>query len=288
MSRKRKSKNNATMWIALGAMALVWIVNKCNATKTDYSTPRDTIATVSPLLARGEMPAPLTDRPEEIVEHAGFVLSYNNERLVPNWVAGVLTRERVNGSEKRAENFQPDETIVDGPIAQLSDYRGSGYDRGHMCPAADCKDTRASQNECFLLSNMCPQTHKLNAGDWEELESLCRKWAVAYDSIYGVCGPIINELETYETIGDNCVMVPREFFKVVLRWLSADEATAIGFIYQNDDSNQPTLSYAMSVDEVEARTGIDFFVNLPSEVEQAAEASFDSTQWKGLTKRKSR
>ncbi len=231
-----------------------------------------------------EIPAYLTDRDEEIVIHEGFTLSYNKKRLVPNWVAWVLTKERTQGTEKRANDFQPDFSIKNGPIAYDSDYRNSGYDRGHMCPSADCKHSREAMNQCFLLSNMCPQTHKLNAGDWEQLETLCRKWAATYDSIYIVCGPIIEKGETYKTIGENKVTVPKQFFKVVLRWTGDDSAEAIGFIMNNDDSDFPVYSYAVTVDSVETRTGINFFSKLPKNVERRAEASFDCSQWKYLLK----
>ncbi len=229
-----------------------------------------------------EIPAYLTDRDEEIVIHEGFTLSYNKKHLVPNWVAWVLTPERNNGEVKRANNFQPDPTIKYGPIAVDNDYRGSGYDRGHMCPSADNKHSREAMNQCFFFSNMCPQTHKLNAGDWEQLEMLCRKWAAEYDSIYIVCGPIIEKGETYSTIGANKVLVPKQFYKVILRWTGDNSAEAIGFIMNNDDSDRPIRSYAVTVDSVEARTGINFFSKLPKEVERRAEATYDCTRWKNL------
>ncbi len=231
-----------------------------------------------------EIPAYLTDRDEEIVMHEGFTLSYNKKHLVPNWVAWVLTSKRALGTLKRKDNFQPDTTIKHGPIAQLSDYRLSGYDRGHMCPSADNKHSREAMEQSCLLSNICPQTPKNNAGDWAQLEDLCRKWAVAYDSIYIVCGPIIEKGEEYETIGDNKVTVPRQFFKVVLRWTGDDSAEAIGFIMNNDDSDRPIYTYAVTVDSVENRTGINFFSKLPKKVERRAEAQFDCSQWQSLQK----
>ncbi len=233
-----------------------------------------------------EIPAYLTDRDEEIVPHEGFTLSYNKKRLVPNWVAWVLTSDRVNGHVKVFKDFQPDLTIKDGPIAQLSDYKGSGYDRGHMCPAADNKHSQEAMKQCCLLSNICPQTHANNAGDWEKLERLCRKWAVEFDSIFIVCGPIIEKGESYGTIGANGVMVPRQFYKVVLRLTDEADcgAEAIGFIMDNDDSARPIYTYAVTVDSVEERTGINFFSKLPRRVERRAEAQFDCSRWKSLQK----
>ena len=226
-----------------------------------------------------EIPAYLTDREEEIVEHHGFTLSYNSRHLLPNWVAWVLTPERLRGGEKRADNFQPDESIQRGPIATTYDYRGSGYDRGHMCPAADNKHSREAMNDCFLMSNMCPQTHDLNAGDWEQLESRCRSWARRYGELYIVAGPVIKKGGRYEKIGENRVSVPHQFYKVLLRMKSEKEAEAIGFIFNNNDDNKPLESYACSVDEVEALTGINFFSKLPKRVEQKAEATYDYRNW---------
>ncbi|MBR2946348.1 MAG: DNA/RNA non-specific endonuclease [Bacteroidaceae bacterium] len=227
------------------------------------------------------LPSYLTDRNEEIVRHEGFVLSYNSRHLLPNWVSWLLTRERTKGKEKRADNFQPDTDIRKGPIAEDSDYRGSGFDRGHMCPSADCKHSRESQNQCFLLSNICPQTHALNAGDWKELEELTRDWAQRYDSIYVVCGPVIEHDKEYKTIGENGVTVPERYFKVLWRNTS-DAAVCIGFIFENGSQNKPLSAYALSVDDVEKETGINFFSKFPKHIECKAESSVDVSQWKGL------
>ncbi|MGN0234216.1 MAG: DNA/RNA non-specific endonuclease [Bacteroidaceae bacterium] len=228
-----------------------------------------------------EIPAYLTDRDEEIVQHEGFTLSYNKKHLLPNWVAWLLTRERTQGQEKRADNFQPDESVKEGPVAEDSDYRGSGYDRGHMCPAADCKHSRRSMNECFLLTNICPQTHNLNAGDWKELETKTRQWAQRYDSIYVVCGPVLQKGRRYRKVGQNQVTVPEKFFKVLLRFTAPDQAQAIGFIYDNvEDSNHPLAYYAVTVDSVEALTGINFFSKLEKRVERKAESQYDLKLWR--------
>ncbi len=228
-----------------------------------------------------EIPAYLTDRDEEIVQHEGFTLSYNKKRLLPNWVAWLLTRERTKGTEKRADNFQPDGTVKHGPVAEDTDYRRSGYDRGHMCPAADCKYSRRAMNDCFLLTNICPQTHSLNAGDWKELETKTRQWAQRYDSIYVVCGPVLQKGEKYCTIGEHHVTVPRQFFKVLLRFTAPGQAQAIGFIYDNaEHADRPMADYAVTVDSVEALTGINFFSKLDKRVERKAESQYDWKYWR--------
>ncbi len=290
---KRKGKKNALGIKAALLLLAIGVVNYyLKSQDADSAVPQAAAAmadsAVQPerhtqVRAKGlEIPAYLTDRPEEIVQHEGFTLSYNNKHLLPNWVAWVLTAERVKGTEKRADNFQPDSDIRRGPIATTYDYRGSGYDRGHMCPAADCKHSRQAMNQCFLMSNMAPQTHTLNAGDWEELESLCRRWATAYDSICIVCGPVLQKGVQYEKIGENGVSVPRQFFKAVMRWNGDDAAQAIAFVFNNDETNRPLSGYAVSVDSVESLTGINLFSKLPKRVEQRTEASFDIAQWQQL------
>ncbi len=235
-------------------------------------------------IAQGvEIPAPLTSRPEELLLHEGHTISYNRNTLLPNWVAWVLTPERTRGNVRRTDDFQPDLSIIKGPIAQLEDYRHSGYDRGHMCPAADNKHSRTAMRESFLLSNICPQTAELNRGDWDSLEKLCRSWATAYDSVFIVSGPVIEEGEKYSGIGPHRVAVPDLFFKVVLRFTDyAPGAEAIGFLFRNDNSSQPPRQCVVSVDSVEVRTGIDFFPSLPDSVESVVEASIDVRRWKGL------
>lgn len=228
-----------------------------------------------------EIPAYLTDRDEEIVQHEGFTLSYNKKYRLPNWVAWLLTAERIKGTERRAENFQPDQSVKQGPVAEDRDYRSSGFDRGHMCPAADCKYSRKAMNECFLLTNICPQTHGLNAGDWKVLETKTRQWAQRYDSIYVVCGPVLQKGQRYMQIGKNRVTVPKKFYKVLLRFTAPGQAQAIGFIYDNAEDTDRTLeSYAVTVDSVEALTGINFFSKLDKRIERKAESQFDMKYWR--------
>lgn len=256
--------------------------NRSTATEATPPAHTEQKAEEAPVRAQGvEIPAYLTDRPEEIIRHDGFTLSYNNRHLLPNWVAWVLTSARLQGSERRADNFQPDMLVQNGPVADTYDYRGSGYDRGHMCPAADCKHSRQSQNDCFLMTNICPQTHQLNAGDWQTLEDLCRRWARRYDSIYIVCGPVLKKGARYDKIGQHGVSVPRQFWKAVLR-MNGEEAHAIAFVFDNDESEQPLSRHAVTVDSVEALTGINLFSKLPKHVERKAEATFDLGQWRGI------
>lgn len=214
--------------------------------------------------------------PEQILKCTGYVASYNKTTLLPNWVAWHLTAERTEGSAKRSGVDFAEDTEVPEPRATDWDYYNSGYDRGHMCPAADNKWSKKAMEESFLFTNMCPQNGNLNRGDWNEMEMACRKWAKKYGDLYIVCGPILYKGK-HKTIGKNKVVVPEAFFKVVLR--TGDDPQAIGFIYKNTSGNRPKDSYVNTVDEVERITGIDFFPSLPDDVEKNVEATADIANW---------
>lgn len=214
--------------------------------------------------------------PEQILKRTGYVASYNKTTLLPNWVAWHFTAERTEGSAKRSGVDFAEDTEVPEPRATDWDYYNSGYDRGHMCPAADNKWSKKAMEESFLFTNMCPQNGNLNRGDWNEMEMACRKWAKKYGDLYIVCGPILYKGK-HKTIGKNKVVVPEAFFKVVLR--TGDNPQAIGFIYKNTSGNRPKDSYVNTVDEVERITGIDFFPSLPDNVEKNVEATADIANW---------
>lgn len=214
--------------------------------------------------------------PEQMLRRTGYTASYNKATKLPNWVAWHLTADRTTGPAKRSGvDFQAD-MDVPAPRAEDSDYYGSGYDRGHMCPAADNKYSEKAMEESFLFTNMCPQNGNLNRGDWNEMEQACRRWAKEYGGVYVVCGPILYKGK-HKTIGKNKVVVPEAFFKVVLR--TGETPKAIGFIYKNAEGNRPKGDYVNTVDEVERITGIDFFPELPDDVENKVEATADIADW---------
>lgn len=202
----------------------------------------------------------------------GYTLSYNDAWKIPNWVAWQLTAEEVAGKVKRTDEFLVDPDLPTRFQSEHRDYSGSSYDRGHMAPAGDMKWDEQAMQESFYMSNMCPQAPNLNKGDWRILEEQCRKWAQRYGMVYVVCGPIVDErISQKKKIGRNKVLVPDGFFKVVLKL--GDKPSAVGFIFPNDDCNSALADYAVSVDQVEAVTGIDFFHRLPDEQENALEAT---------------
>lgn len=223
-----------------------------------------------------ELPALRKKSNEIILRRKGYTASYNPTTKLPNWVAWHLTAAHVDGYAKRKDiSFHEDKDVPE-PRVDTYDYARSGYDRGHMCPAADNKWDILAMEQSFLMTNICPQDHMLNIGDWNNLETQCRQWAKQYGSIYIVCGPILYKGK-HKTIGKNKVVVPEAFFKVILRMGKSPQA--IGFIYRNNAKRHPWGDYVNSVDEVERITGFNFFPTLPDEVERRVEKRYDATTW---------
>lgn len=212
----------------------------------------------------------------EIVEHTGFTLCYSERYEVPAWVAYVLERDKVDGPYDRSDNFREDAAVSTGSSTP-EDYYKSGYDRGHMAPAADFRWSKEAMEDTFLLSNICPQDGAFNRGIWADLEAMVRVNAYEEGVLYVVTGPILSDGE-YETIGENEVAVPKRFYKVMLAY-DGEDAKAIGFVLGNEGSSRRLESYATSVDEVERISGLDFYPGLPDDVETKAEERYDTALW---------
>lgn len=210
----------------------------------------------------------------QIKEYTGFTLSYNKDNRTPNYVAWELLGTEVSNEVSRSDNFWQDDDI-DG-CTKHSDYTGSGYDRGHMCPAADQKWSKEAMNDCFVMANMCPQLHDLNAGAWETLESKERIWAKRDSAVMIIAGPIYTDGETY--IEKSKVKVPDAFFKVLIApYLK--EPRGIAFVYPHMKCPGNMQDYATTIDEVEKITGFDFFSELPDEIEDKIESEYSFTEW---------
>lgn len=214
--------------------------------------------------------------PSQEKEYTGFRLSFNKENKTPNWVAWeLLGSETSNKSVSRSNNFWQDPDISGCP--SKSDYSRSGYDRGHMCPAADQKWSIEAMSDCFVMANMCPQDHALNSGAWNTLEEKERNWAMRDSALLIVAGPIYNESDT-RTAGTSGVRVPGAFFKVIAAPYLA-EPRGIAFIYPNMSSPGNMENYVTTIDEVERLTGFDFFYNLPDDVEASLESVSSFRAW---------
>ena len=217
-----------------------------------------------------EIPSMPNGKQGQVIQRTGYTLAYDKKTKTPQWVAWELTKEETKGNHERTDKFLPDPN-VEGAKVVTTDYTGSGYDRGHMAPAGDMKWSKKAMEESFYMSNICPQIHHLNTGDWNELEANTRKWARRYGSVYVTCGPIYNGSRRTQYIGKNRVKVPDAFFKVILIQ-SPKKTCALGFFFENEAGQRPLNEYLVSIDYLEQTTGIDFFPSLPDELENTLEA----------------
>ena len=229
-----------------------------------------------PVLDRSLMELPAIRRSDVILVYNGFIVNYNTERLIPNGVAYELTAEEVAGQAPRAKGFGMD-MDYSGKQAMREDYSGTGWDKGHMAPSADMKWSQAAMNESFYLTNICPQNHDLNGRDWHTLEKHVRNWALAYGSVWVVCGPYVSD-NHYGTIGAQDVMVPDGFFKAVLR-KDGRKFKSIAFLFENDGREQSYREVIVSVNDVEALINYDLFTNLNNLIEEEVESQADLREW---------
>jgi len=217
------------------------------------------------------LPIPSND----LVRHTYYSLSYNEKYEQANWVYYTLTDKMVNdGGEERSNKFKVDLMVSSGS-AKSSDYTKSGYDRGHLCPAADMGFSSTSMEESFLMSNISPQAPDFNRGIWKELETEVRKWAKKERKIYVVTGPVFKDNKG--TIGADHVLIPGYFFKIIYE--ETDEPKIIAFVFPNRKSDRPLTDFAVPVDEAEKLTGFDFFSQLPDELENKLENHVDLSEW---------
>lgn len=271
----------------------------------ETETPKEEMTDVSaPILvdvSNVEIPTLIVERPEQLLSRVGYSVSYNKDTRCPNWVAWHLTKDHADGPyPRKGVPYYDDEGKVIGVGFVTSETCGRGgylFDReaespapsvrdipnnrygmshGHLCPAGDNKWSKAAINQSFLMTNMCPQDEKLNQGDWRILEERCRKWAQHYGDIYIVAGPLFYNGEQ-RTIGENNISVPDAFFKVVL--CLNDTPKALGFIYPNTGEHHQMHEYVYSVDEVEVEAGMNFFANLPDEIEDEVEKESNLRMW---------
>lgn len=210
-----------------------------------------------------------------IVVHDNYTLSYNEKMEQAEWVAYEL--KKYNSSN---HNFKRPFFIQDAKVktnsADWRNYKNSGYDKGHLCAAADMKFSKDAFDDTFLTSNISPQTHSFNEGIWNRLEQKVRYWSVKYDGIYVITGGVLSG--NLKTIGKENVAVPNYFYKVLLD-NSRGEYKMIGFLVPAVDSDKPLYDFVVPVDYIEKLTGIDFYPKLEDSIENKLEKANDYKGW---------
>ena len=183
-----------------------------------------------------------------------YISLYDPARKVPLVVAEHLTSAELQGNTPRTDNFQPDPELSSGQRAELSDYRASGYDRGHMAPAADFVGGTTQMTQLFYLSNMVPQNGEMNRGIWAGLEGATRSCAKSLGDLYILTGPVF--AGRVRTVGPDAVAVPSSLYKVVV---SGDSARAFLLPNKSLPATRNFSGYETTVDAVQSATGLTFF-----------------------------
>jgi endonuclease G len=194
----------------------------------------------------------------QIVKHTYYTLSYNEKFEQAEWVAYELKKEYLKNSNYKRPYFIEDPSVTTGS-ADWRNYKKSGYDKGHLCPAGDMEFNENAYNDTFYTSNISPQDHDFNSGIWNRLEQKTRYWASKYNDVYVVTGGILKDSD--KKIGTEKVSIPKYFYKIVLA-KSGKEHKAIAFLVPNKDSDESLYNFVVSIETLEKMTGIDFFPNL--------------------------
>lgn len=208
-------------------------------------------------------------------DYEGFTVSFNKSNRTPNYVAWELLGTETEGDAPRYNKFWQDEELEGCPTT--GDYSYSGYDRGHLCPAADQKWSEEAMVDCFSLANIAPQDHNLNGGAWKTLENKERYWAQRDSAIIIIAGPVYTSSDQ-ERIGDAGVRVPSAFFKV-LAAPYLREPRGIAFVYPNMTAPGNMQQYSMSIRELEKIIGFDFFSALPQDEQDRLETTASFKEW---------
>lgn len=280
MAKKKKKKTSAGWLVAIIIAILSFITGKSWSEWDISQTILDQVKKYTQeepaeqpadewTIQQMEIPVMSAKKQGQVIHRTGYTLAYDAKTRTPQWVAWELTKKETQGTVERSNDFQPDPDVKGAKVV-TKDYSHSGYDRGHMAPAADMKWSKKAMMESFYMSNICPQDHNLNTSDWSELENKSRQWARRYGKVYIVCGPIYNGKRN-EYIGDHRVKVPDAFFKVVLI-NEKKKQCAMGFYFENEAGERKLQEYLVPVDHIEQLTGMDFFSALPDNLEDRLEA----------------
>lgn len=292
---------NFKKWQILIAAVSVMLTYACSSDTDEQSSSSENANKNEAVIRNAqnlEMPR-IDSKAGKIISHyasgiLNFSVDWHADKKHSRWVAFTFTRENSTtlwdrnqwkNTEWKGDPFQPDPSLREGERTELSDYRRSGYDRGHLCASADRLNTKDCNEQTFYLSNMSPQIGRFNQQDWVDLEGLVQNWGRSNtfrDTLYVVKGGTIREDQILRYTKSE-MPVPKYYF-MALMCKKAGTYKAIGFWVEHKSyGGNPVLSsWAVSIDELEKKTGIDFFCNLPDRIEKPIEKSFSLESWPGL------
>ncbi|WP_366187457.1 DNA/RNA non-specific endonuclease [Flavobacterium ovatum] len=212
----------------------------------------------------------------QIVKHEYYTLSYDEKAEQAEWLAYQLKKEYLKNNDFKRPYFIEDPLVITGS-ASWRNYKKSGYDKGHLCPAGDMDFNQDAYNDTFYTSNISPQLHEFNGGIWNRLEQKVRYWASRYNRIIIITGGVLDN--SNRTIGSEKVVVPNYFYKIIFKSDKNSQPKMIAFLLPNEKSNKALYEYVVSVDSIEKITGIDFFPKLEDKLENTLEKNTDYKFW---------
>ena len=210
------------------------------------------------------------------VNYEYFELGYSENHEQPGWVAYTLSQKDTVINYDKRKSFKEDKNITTR-TANNSDYKSTGYDRGHLVPAADMRYAFGAYTSTFLYSNCSPQVPAFNRGQWRVLELWTRNLLKTYKNIYIVTGPILTDDMPF--LGINKVSIPDFFYKVIVMF-DGEKYSSIAFFMPNRKNESEAKFFIVSVDFVEAVTGMDFFSKLPDKIENEIESKLNPNEFK--------
>lgn len=189
------------------------------------------------------------DTNDQIVQHDGYILSYNEGCEQPNWVLYKIDGYELDRDlAQRKDNYKSD-TLVETGSSDPGDYKGSGYDRGHLAPAAVFVHSQKEMDESFLMSNITPQTPSFNRGIWKKAENWEREMAVVFDSVTVISGVVLTD--SLETINGTDICIPEYFYKIAYI-----QDKVYYFIFKHEKSDKDIKKFLVKEEEFIEVTGI--------------------------------
>ncbi|MEO1381670.1 MAG: DNA/RNA non-specific endonuclease [Bacteroidota bacterium] len=215
---------------------------------------------------------------QHIITHDFIKLSYAESHEQAEWVAYELRAEDLQTfAFERPSSFKVDPKVTSGS-AHPSDYLKSGYDRGHLAPAADMSFDEDALKQSFYMSNISPQQPGFNRGIWKELEMQVRDWCKQSQNLYVVTGPVLT-LRAQRRLGkEKALAAPSRYYKILLD-LNDVSSKAAAFLLPNKKSDERLSDYMVTIDSLEALTQIDFFPHLPDKQEKELESRTFKNKW---------
>lgn len=229
-------------------------------------------AGISSVAQQYELPSPMPR--EQQVKHTQFTLSYNEGYELASWAAYQLTPEQAKATGTFKEKFSEDPLITTGS-ASTKDYKDAGFIMGQLVPPEDMFNSPKAVEETFLTSNTVPLKPVFNKNVWKKIEVLIRQWAKEGNTLYIAAGPVLTDAP-FGTFGSNKISIAERYYKVIL---DVTGERAIAFLMRNNVASGAPKSFALSVDELEKITGIDFFALLADDLESKIESSTDFSKW---------